>query len=241
MITFVIPALNEEFLIGRCIHAIEREVIATGIDAEIIVVNNGSTDSTNVRAWEARPSHPAIVFRVVEEPRRGLLQAKQTGLGAARGDLVAFIDADCMLRLGWLTKVIERFADARVEAMSGPYHYYDLPWEGRVASGAVFKLMGGLNYLMPVVLGGNSVFRTDTLRRLGGFDTSIQFWGEDTWTAVQMAAQGSVVFSSKLKVDSSGRRLIGQGYLATLWAYMRNSVAVRLTGKPAEQIHKQYR
>lgn len=240
MISFVIPALNEEMLIGRCLRAIKREIVSTGIAAEIIVVNNGSRDATAVRAWENRPGH-GIPFSVLEEPRRGLLRAKQRGLAEAQGDLVAFIDADCMLRLGWLGKVMERFADPRVVAASGPYHYYDLPWEGRIAGDIVFKLYGALSYLTPILLGGNSVFRTEMLRGLGGFDTSIAFWGEDTWAAVMLARHGKVVFDPRLTVDSSGRRLIGQGYLPTFGAYLVNSIAVRLTGRPASQRAKAFR
>jgi glycosyltransferase involved in cell wall biosynthesis len=234
MISFVVPCLNEELLIGRCIRSIQREIISTGIEAEIIVVDNGSTDNTASLA----SLHGADV---VYWSKPGLLEAKQAGLKTVQYPLVAFIDADCMLRVGWLTKVIERFADPKVEAASGPYHYYDLPWHGQVASDVVFGVYSVMSYFIPVMMGGNSVFRTDTLRRLGGFDVSIPFWGEDTWSVVQMAKQGKVVWDAKLKVDSSGRRLIGQGYLTTLWSYLVNSVAVRLTGKPTEQIHKQYR
>jgi cellulose synthase/poly-beta-1,6-N-acetylglucosamine synthase-like glycosyltransferase len=243
MISFVIPALNEELLIARCIHSIRRETISLGLENEIIVVDNGSTDNTAKIAYQAPRNRSSAFgdFKVITEPRRGLLRAKQTGLAAARYPLVAFIDADCMLRLGWTQHVIERFADPRVVAVSGPYHYYDLPWQGRVASDLVFGVYGVLGNVMPILLGGNSVFRADALRQIGGFDTSIKFWSEDTYTAVRCAEHGKVIFDQKLKVDSSGRRLIGDGYLRTLASYIYSSLVFRLTGRAVNWGHVDHR
>lgn len=232
-ISFVIPALNEEKLIGLCLDSIAREITRAHVTAEIIVVDNGSTDAT-----------PAIAARhgaaVLLEPRAGLPRAKQTGLERARYPLVAFIDADCTLRRGWIGRALAVFADPRVLAASGPYHYYDLRL-GRYFADGVFALMAVLHPIMPVMMGGNSIFRREALDGLGGYDTSIAFWGEDTKTAISMARIGRVKFDRRLVVESSGRRLRGQGYLNTLASYVVNTVAIRITGVPAMKRHRLYR
>jgi glycosyltransferase involved in cell wall biosynthesis len=50
-ISFVIPAYNEEVLLPSCLEAIRAEVARTGAAAEVIVVNNASTDRTPTRSW----------------------------------------------------------------------------------------------------------------------------------------------------------------------------------------------
>src|SRR5262249_8085637 len=96
VISFVVPAFNEEALIASCLAAIRAEVARTGCEAEIIVVDNNSSDGTRRIA----SSIPGVV--VVDEPQRGLVQARRAGCVAAHGGLIATIDADTILPEGWL-------------------------------------------------------------------------------------------------------------------------------------------
>ncbi len=84
IVSVVIPCLNEEEPIGGVV----REILAQGVD-EIIVVDNGSTDATAVRARQAGA-------RVVSEPRRGYGRACAAGVAAVRPDaeIVCFLDGD---------------------------------------------------------------------------------------------------------------------------------------------------
>ena len=72
-ISFVIPAYNEEQRLPLCLDAIARELARTVCDAEVIVVNNASTDRTGeVARAHAREYDRA---RVVDEPRKGIVRA----------------------------------------------------------------------------------------------------------------------------------------------------------------------
>ena len=78
----IIPALNEEESIGHVLAA-----IPTDVAGEVIVVDGGSSDGTVAIAQAAGA-------RVIHEPRRGYGRACATGVAAARGDIVLFLDAD---------------------------------------------------------------------------------------------------------------------------------------------------
>ena len=87
-ISVVIPALNEEGIVGKTVQSIPREKLEEmGLETEIIVVDNASTDNT---AQEAR----AAGARVVHESHRGYGNAYKRGLNEASGDIIVMGDAD---------------------------------------------------------------------------------------------------------------------------------------------------
>ena len=104
----VIPAHNEERYIGACLAHIRAS--SAPHPCEVIVVDNASTDRTAAIAREAG-------VRVVPEPQKGTNHARQRGLLAATGDLVAFIDADVLLPREWFAAAVSAFA-AHPEASS---------------------------------------------------------------------------------------------------------------------------
>ena len=97
-VSFVVPAYNEEALIASCLHAILAETSRVRCAAEIIVVDNNSTDRTR----QIVSAIPGVT--IVDEPQRGLVQARRAGCLAARGQLIANIDADTMIPPGWLDR-----------------------------------------------------------------------------------------------------------------------------------------
>ncbi|MBA4160075.1 MAG: glycosyltransferase family 2 protein [Gemmatimonadota bacterium] len=87
LVSVVMPCLNEEAAIGACIEKIQRTFAAAGIDGEIVVCDNGSTD----RSVEIADSMGA---RVIHERRRGYGNAYLTGFAHARGAYLIMGDAD---------------------------------------------------------------------------------------------------------------------------------------------------
>lgn len=212
-IDFVIPALNEEKYIARCIRSIQTEVEATGLNAEIIVVDNGSADRT---AEVAQRFH----VTVVSEPRRGTNRARQTGFERSGAPLVAFIDADCELYPGWISQVLNRvLADARIACVAGPYRLGGPLWFKACAWLAFIsiKLLNGAG--LHTMMGGNYVVRRSCLVAIGGHNTAVKFYGDDCDTAKRLAKVGLVVFDLRMRVKSSDRRFKQEGYLRTAWNY----------------------
>ncbi len=234
-LAFVIPAYNEEALIGKCLESVVAKVARSGRPAGIIVVNNASSDRTG----EIARSFPGV--EVVDEPKKGLVNARDAGFAASAGyDLVANIDADTLVPEGWLDTVYREFErDSRLVCLSGPYVYYDMSAWNRFLVNA-FYVLTKLIYLVnryvlrvgSVVQGGNFVFKRQAWADVGGYDRSITFFGEDTDVAVRLSKVGAVKWTFKLKMKTSGRRLEKEGVFKTASTYTLNFFWVTFRGKP---------
>jgi glycosyltransferase involved in cell wall biosynthesis len=237
LLSFVIPAYNEEALVGKCLESVLKEIQRSGVDAEVVVVNNASKDRTG----EIARSFAGIT--VVDEPKKGLVNARHCGFENSTGSLVANIDSDTSVPEGWLTTVVDSFAaDAKLVCLSGPYIYYDMSVWNRF----LIRLFYGLTYAIyilnhyilrvgSVVQGGNFVFRREAWLKAGGFDTTIAFFGEDTDVAVRLSKVGKVKFTFALPMKTSGRRLEKEGVFKTAGTYTLNFFWVTFRGKPASK------
>jgi glycosyltransferase involved in cell wall biosynthesis len=87
LVSVVMPCLNEEAAIGPCIEKIQRTFAAAGIDGEIVVCDNGSTDASVAIAER-------LGARVVHQPLRGYGSAYLKGFASARGRYFVMGDAD---------------------------------------------------------------------------------------------------------------------------------------------------
>jgi dolichyl-phosphate beta-glucosyltransferase len=102
-LSLVIPALNEQARLPYTLSQVEEYVCREQIDAEVIVVDNGSTDATSAVVLQAGVSFP--LMRLMRTDRRGKGRAVRTGTLAAQGDVVIFADAD----LSWSVDDLGRF------------------------------------------------------------------------------------------------------------------------------------
>jgi len=224
LVSFVVPAYNEEVLIGSCLGAIREEISRTRCCAEIIVVNNGSTDATRLIA----SSIPGV--EVVDEPQRGLVQARRAGYLFAKGKFIANIDADTILPGGWLGAALAQFTyHADLVALSGPYIYYDLSRPARLIAAAFYRgvyIVHQLSKLLAgsgsVLQGGNFIVSRNALKAAGGFNPDFRFYGEDAELARRLSKVGMVKFTLALRALSSGRRFAGEGLFKVLLRYSAN-------------------
>ena len=226
LVSFVVPAYNEEVLIASCLAAIQAEISRTRCDAEIIVVNNNSADGTRRIA----SSVPGVI--IIDEPHRGLVQARRAGCLAARGKLIANIDADTILTEGWLRTALREFErNPKLVALSGPFIHYDLPKSAQFAA-AVFFRIAFITYLLmrfvvragSMMQGGNFILSKSALDAAGGFNPDFRFYGEDTELARRLSKVGVVKFSFALPALSSGRRFSAEGLFRVGFRYATNYI-----------------
>ncbi len=207
-ISVVIPAYNEEEYIGDCLRSVLHH--APLELKEIVVVCNACTD----RTAQIAATFPLV--RVVHESRKGTGFSRHKGFAVARGDILAYLDADSRVPAQWFPRIVQEFADDhRLASLSGPYRFYDLPaWKNRIVHLWWTTLaMAEYRRCKFAIVGGNFAVRRSSLERVGGFDTSILFWGDDTNLARRLRAVGTVKFALDFYNTSSARRLKGTGFM----------------------------
>lgn len=240
-ISVVVCAYNEAAFIGPCLQSLLSQ---TRRPDEVLVVNNASTDQT------AAIAAGTAGVRVVEEPRKGLVRARETGRLAACGQLLVYIDADCRAPRTWLARVERRFERRpALVALSGPYRFYDWDWWGRTLIRAydvtlapltqvlVYHLLG----LGTLFYGGNFAVRRDALAAIGGFDTAIEFHGEDTNVGRRLVAVGPVAMAGDCWLFTSARRYRAMGKGQVFRLYVRNFWSEIIHHRPKDHPHQDVR
>lgn len=242
-ISIIIPAYNEESRLGDCLRSVKDEIARTPCDIEVIVVNNASTDGTKKLAQ----SFDGVT--VVDEFRKGIVFARAAGFRASHGDLIANVDADTRMPAGWIAKVIQEFSkDDRLVALSGPYIYYDLSLVVRIMI-RLFYTVGFVTHLFnhyvfkigAMLQGGNFVLRRNALEKIGGYDTTISFYGEDTDIARRIFRVGKVKWTFALPMYTSGRRIKKEGIFRTATKYAINYFSTTFYRKPFSEKYTDFR
>jgi len=235
-LSVIICAYNEERYVAACLHTLLAQ---TRLPDEIILVNNASTDRTG----EIARAIPGV--RVIDEPKKGLVQAREAGRLAATGDVLAYLDADCRAPIWWLERVERRFASPNVIAVTGPYRFYDWDWWGRTLIRAYDMTLAPATHILvqyimrigAILYGGNFAVRADALQKIGGFDTSIEFHGEDTNLGRRLSRIGRVRIAGGCFMYTSARRYRAMGKGAVFGLYIRNFWSEVLRHRPSDSTH----
>jgi glycosyltransferase involved in cell wall biosynthesis len=236
-ISVIVCAHNEEGYLGACLVSLLAQRRRPD---EVLVINNASSDRTHLVA----AAIPGV--RVVDEPRKGLVVARERGRQEATGDLLVYVDADCRAPQTWLERVERRFAaDASLLALSGNYRFYDWDWWGRTLLRAYDFTLGPATHVLVkyvmrvgvVFYGGNFAVRKSALDMIGGFDTTIEFHGEDTNLGRRLFGVGRVELRYDCYIYTSARRYNAMGKGAVFRLYVRNFVSELLHHRPKDTAH----
>jgi GT2 family glycosyltransferase len=146
----------------------------------------------------------------------------------------------------WLERLVARFEQARAPiAVTGPYRFYDWDWGGRIlirlydtlVAPPTHVLVHNLLGLGAILYGGNFAVLASALEKIGGFDRSIEFHGEDTNLGRRLTRVGRVEVARNCWVWTSARRYRAMGKRAVFGLYVRNFWSEILRHRPADRDH----
>ena len=235
-ISAIVCAYNEAGSLSPCLFSLRAQ---TRPPDEIIVIDNACTDGTG----DVARAVPGVT--VIREPRKGLVMARETARRAARGDVLAYLDADCRAPLCWLESVERQFGADDVVAVTGPYRFFDWDLSGRALIRLYDWLVAPPTHLLvhrllgigAILYGGNFAVRRDALARIGGFDATIEFHGEDTNLGRRLTPVGRVVMRGDCWLWTSARRYRAMGKRKVFGLYVRNFWSEILRHRPADREH----
>lgn len=233
-ISIVIPALNEEKLIGRILAAFPRD-LCRAISAELIVSDGGSGDRTTVIAKEWVDL--VVVHR--ERRRQTIAEGRNAGASVARGELLVFINADTLPQdpVAFLEE-LDRFVGHG--ELAGTYAAWACPVQiapeerrlsDRLFHGFFNRYVRLLNLIgLGMGRGECQVVWTARFREVGGYEDHMAA-GEDFDLYRRLAERGKIGYSEALRVYESPRRFRRFGYLRVLFEWTLNGLAVMILGR----------
>ena len=205
-ISVIIPVKNMGDNITQCLEAIFNQ---TYPPFEVIVVDGHSTDFTveNAEKFETR---------ILYEEYGTRAGANQVGIDNAKGDLIAFTDADCIPESNWLELLINEFRDGIVGVGGSVKNIGDSLWQKSInlsqntflgsansIQGRTFKQ----NKFVISISGCNSIYKKNDLIKIGGFKTSLGT-AEDTELNSRLLKYGKLLYVPEaVIVHNHGRGL----------------------------------
>ena len=171
-VSVVVCSYNGAATLGSCLDSLKK---VDYLDYEVIVVDDGSTDDTSQIV--ARFSG----VRSIRQPNRGLSAARNAGLQAATGSIIAYTDADCVVDADWLTQLVYQLERTGADAVGGPNLSPEDGWLAACVAASPGQPMHVLesDQVAEHIPGCNMAFRREVLEAINGFDCQYRKAGDD--------------------------------------------------------------
>jgi glycosyltransferase involved in cell wall biosynthesis len=235
LISVIIPAFNEEDYLGETLASLKRAALLLKREktsAEIIVVDNDSSDST---ADVARGFGAAVV----KETRHNVAKVRNTGARFAQGEVLVFVDADTIVPDELLWRVVVLMAEPTSFGGAVDTNYRP----AKLASKIYLQVWRVIGRSAGMAQGATQFCRRDIFLALGGYDETL-FMGEDVdfyWRLKRLAKRrhACVKFVEDMQVSPSTRRFDQWGLWRTLiWT---NPLFILLFRRREEAWHEWYK
>ena len=208
MISFVVPAYNEEKYLGPTLAAIHESAGGVGEPYEIVVADDASTDRTAEIAQAAGA-------RVVRVEKRLIAAVRNAGARAAHGDAFFFVDADTRINAAVVKAALEALHKGAVGGGAGVAMDEHAPaWTHRVMT---FLLP--VFYLMKWAAGCFLFCRRDAFEATGGFDETY-YAAEEIHFSQALKRHGRFVMLRE-RVITSSRKAEGRSVWSLLWLMVK--------------------
>ena len=207
-VSVVVASFNGSRTLRTCLESLERLRYP---NYEVILVDDGSTDDTK----ETAEAFPRV--RYLPIPHSGLSAARNAGIEAATGEIVAFTDSDCRADEDWLRYLVGDLLRDGFVGMGGPNY---LPPEDSAVAATVLVSPGGPAHVMLTdreaehIPGCNMAFYKWALQELGGFDPLFWRAGDDVDVCWRLREAG-------YKIGFSPAAFVWHHRRSTVLAYLR--------------------
>ncbi len=194
MLSFIIPAYNEETLIEATVKQLQLAAEAIGRDYEIIVANDASTDQTAKVATSAGA-------RVADVHNRQIAATRNAGAANAAGDVFIFVDADTLVPAATLRAAIRALGNGAIGGGA------TIKFRGRLSLAAHFTAaILQVPMRLSGIVGGCFMFMSrGAFEAVGAFDEAF-YASEEVWLAWALRRRGRFVILTQ-QVHTSGRKL----------------------------------
>jgi glycosyltransferase involved in cell wall biosynthesis len=194
MVSFVIPAYNEEFELPATIRAIQQAAAGAAQLCELIVVDDASTDATADLARRAGA-------QVVSIKRRQIAAARNAGAQAARGDVLFFVDADTRINATHIRHALAALAAGVSGGSARIVTDGQVPWWGKI----FLRVFCALYFANNLGAGAFLFTTRENFEKAGGFDERY-FAGEEVFLSMALKKLGPFKVLREPMI-TSGRKL----------------------------------
>jgi Glycosyl transferase family 2 len=209
VVSFVIPVRNDAERLRHCIRTIQANAYPAA-KVEVVVADNGSTDSTADAARECGAE-------VISLPGHRLGALRNTGASRARGEIIAFVDADHELGPAWIDAAVQNLSEGGVGAAGADcFPPAQATWVQR--SYDLLRRHPSGRHATDWLGSGNMAVRRDAFQKAGGFDTSLETC-EDVDLCRRLRLQGyRLIQDSRMhNVHFGDPSTLGQVFRGELW------------------------
>jgi len=204
IISVIIPTYNEEKNLPACLKSLKNQ--KTEFPFEVIVVDYNSTDQT-------RSIVKQNGYKLIIEKRPGRAAARNSGASAAKGEILAFTEADCILSPNWIEEIGKHLQEnPTVIGLTGIYSFYESTPFYNLLAEVVLNSNEFFYYLIfrnHSFRGTNLVIRKQILNQAGGFKYGAAP-ADDFDLGLRIRKLGPIHFLPQLKIKTSDRRLRGR-------------------------------
>jgi len=208
VISIIIPIFDAEKIIGACLDALFNQTVSCEL-YEVIVVDDGSED----KSGEAASRYKEV--KVLHQKHANAGSARNLGIKHARGDIILFIDADCVAQDNWIEEMTSPFHDPTIAAVKGRYltrqsgliaRLVQLEFEERYRKMAKFEYTDFVDSY-------SAAFRKEVLEETGGFNPALSM-SEDAQLSYALSKRGyKMVFNQKA--------IVYHKHPDSIWKYFR--------------------
>ena len=225
-VSVVIPTFNRKNSLNKTLQSLINQNYPQN-KYEIIVCDDGSTDDTPA-LMKSTQNGASVEIKYFVQANSGPASARNLGIREAKGEIIGFIDDDCIAVPDWINSTLKHFGQPKIGGVQGPtLQISKIPLRKKVFNYARTANVTKQDYSYASC---NIFYRKDILDAIKGFDSNfpVPCWGEDTDLGNRIALRGyDIVFDDDVKVFHDIQYIPFYSYLRSLKKYSSRALLIK--------------